>query len=190
MSLRDSAITVTLDEAAKTVAKASWGRFYGKLLGNMFRNASNGNTSLNAFFFNPDTGAYDIPYYSVDPNISYGIDPDLDEPVHRPVLCGPRAGSACPTWVSRSPTSTKQEKNFMRVDDVRGEYAQIPFEDTFRGQTPDASGLQSDFPELAEPLPGDEPRRLRSQLRFLHRAGLQAVLAELAAPGLVSMAEG
>ncbi len=127
-------ITVTLDEAAKTVAKASWGRFYGKLLGNMFRNASNGNTTLNAFFFNPDTGAYDIPYYSVDPNISYGIDPDLTNQYTDQFYVGLER-EVLPDLGLEVSYIHKEEKNFMRVKDVRGTYAQIPFTDTFQGQT-------------------------------------------------------
>jgi outer membrane receptor protein involved in Fe transport len=127
-------VTVTLDEAAKTVAKASWGIFYGKLLGNMFRNASAGNTSLNAFFFNPDTGAYDVPYYSVDPNVSYGIDPDLTNQYTNQFYAGLER-EIIPDLGLEFSYIHKEEKNFMRVRDVRGEYAQIPFEDTFRGAT-------------------------------------------------------
>ncbi len=127
-------VTVTLDEAAKTVAKASWGRFYGKLLGNMFRNASNGNTSFEAFFFNPDNGAYDIPYYSVDPNISYGIDPDLTNQYTDQFYVGLER-EVLPDLGLEISYIHKEEKNFMRVRDVRGEYAEIPFSDTFRGET-------------------------------------------------------
>jgi TonB dependent receptor/Carboxypeptidase regulatory-like domain/TonB-dependent Receptor Plug Domain len=127
-------VTVTLDEAAKTVAKASWGRFYGKLLGNMFRNASAGNTSLNAFSFNPDTGAYDIPYYTVDPNISYGIDPDLTNQYTDQFYVGLER-EVLPDLGLEVSYIHKEENNFMRVKDVRGEYEQIPFTDTFRDQT-------------------------------------------------------
>jgi outer membrane receptor protein involved in Fe transport len=127
-------ITVTLDEAAKTVAKASWGRFYGKLLGNMFGNASNGNTSRAAFFFNPDTGAYDTPYYSVDPNINYGIDPDLTNQFTDQFYVGLER-EVLPDLGLEASYIHKKENNFMRVKDVQGEYAQIPFTDTFRGET-------------------------------------------------------
>jgi hypothetical protein len=127
-------VTVTLDEAAKTVAKASWGRFYGKLLGNMFRNASNGNTTFNAFFFNPDTGDYDIPYYSVDPNINYGIDPELTNQYTDQFYVGLER-EVMPDLGLEVSYIHKEESNFIRVNDVRGTYAQIPFEDTFHGQT-------------------------------------------------------
>jgi outer membrane receptor protein involved in Fe transport len=127
-------ITATLDGSAKTVAKASWGRFYGKLLGNMFRNASSGNTSLNAFFFNPDTGAYDIPYYSVDPNVSYGIDPELENQYTDQFYVGLER-EVMPDLGVEVSYIHKEESNFIRVRDVRGEYAEIPFTDTFEGQT-------------------------------------------------------
>jgi outer membrane receptor protein involved in Fe transport len=127
-------LTVTLDKAAKTVAKASWGRYYGKLLGNMFRNASAGNTSFAAFFFNPDTGRYDIPYYSVDPNISYGIDPDLTNQYTDQFFVGLEREVIPDLGVDVS-FIYKKDNNFVRVKDVRGDYAQIPFTDTFQGQT-------------------------------------------------------
>ncbi|MGH9333157.1 MAG: TonB-dependent receptor domain-containing protein, partial [Vicinamibacteria bacterium] len=127
-------LTVTLDKTAKTVAKASWGRYYGKLLGNMFRNASAGNTSLEAFFFNPDTGAYDIPYYTVDPNVSYGIDPDLTNQYTDQFFVGVERELFPDLGVDFSYIH-KEESNFIRVRDVRGAYEQIPFADTFRGQT-------------------------------------------------------
>jgi len=127
-------ITVTLDESAKTVAKASYGRFYGKLLGNMFRNASEGNTSFGAFFFNPATGAYDIPYYSVDPNISYGIDSGLSNQFTDQFYVGLER-EVLPDLGLEVSYIHKEEGNFIRVEDVRGQYAQIPFTDTFQGQT-------------------------------------------------------
>jgi len=127
-------LTVTLDKAAKTVAKASWGRYYGKLLGNMFRNASEGNTTLAAFFFNPDSGRYDIPYYSVDPNISYGIDPDLSNQYTDQFFVGLER-EVIPDLGLDVSFIYKKDNDFVRVKDVRGDYAQIPFTDTFQGQT-------------------------------------------------------
>jgi outer membrane receptor protein involved in Fe transport len=127
-------ITTILDKGAKTVAKASWGRYYGKLLGNMFRNASNGNTTLEAFFFNPDTGAYDIPYYSVDPNISYGIDPDLKNQYTDQFFVGIER-EVIPDLGLDLSFIYKKDNDFIRVRDVRGDYAQIPFTDTFGGET-------------------------------------------------------
>jgi outer membrane receptor protein involved in Fe transport len=127
-------LTTILDKDAKTVAKASWGRYYGKLLGDMFRDASNGNTTLNAFFFNPDTGAYDVPYYSVDPNINYGIDPDLKNQYTDQFFVGVER-EVIPDLGLDLSFIYKKDNDFIRVRDVRGEYAQVPFTDTFQGQT-------------------------------------------------------
>ncbi len=127
-------LTVTLDKAAKTVAKASWGRYYGKLLGDMFRAASNGNTTLAAFFFDPDSGQYDVPYYSVDPNISYGIDPELKNQYTDQFFVGLER-EVIPDLGVEVSFIYKKDNDFVRVKDVRGDYAQIPFTDTFQGQT-------------------------------------------------------
>ncbi len=127
-------LTVRLDEAAKTVAKASYGRYYGKLLGDMFRNASNGNTTLAAFFFNPDSARYDIPYYSVDPNISFGIDPELTNQYTDQFFAGIER-EVIPDLGLEFSFIYKKDSDFVRVKDVRGEYAQIPFTETFQGET-------------------------------------------------------
>ncbi len=82
----------------------------------------------------PTPGRTTIPYYSVDPNISYGIDPDLGNQYTDQFYVGLER-EIMPDLGLEFSYIHKQEKNFIRVDDVRGEYAQIPFVDTFRGQT-------------------------------------------------------
>jgi hypothetical protein len=127
-------LTVKLDNSGKTVGKASYGRFYGKLLGNMFRNASTGNTTYNAFLFNTDSGQYDVPFYTFDPNINFGIDPDLKNQYTDQFFVGIEREVIPDLGIDLS-FIYKAENDFVRIDDVRGEYGQVPFEDTFRGQT-------------------------------------------------------
>ena len=70
--------TVKLDATGKTVAKVSWGRYYGKLIAPMFNNISPGNTQINALYYNGATGKFDIPGgVFFNPKANYGIDPNL-----------------------------------------------------------------------------------------------------------------
>ena len=45
-----------------------------------FQSLSPGNTLLRAFFYNPATRGYDVPYYTVNPKANFGVDPDLKNP--------------------------------------------------------------------------------------------------------------
>src|SRR5262249_30674045 len=58
---------VKLDEPGKTVLKGHWGRYFGKLIAPGFWAISPGNTVLNAFLYNPQSGKYDTPFYTVNP---------------------------------------------------------------------------------------------------------------------------
>src|SRR5207237_322885 len=70
--------TLKLDKPGKTVAKISWGRYYGKLISPMFENISPGNTQINALYYNPRTASFDIPGgVFFNPKANYGIDPNL-----------------------------------------------------------------------------------------------------------------
>ena len=127
-------VTFTLDKNAKTVAKASYGRYYGKLVGNMFANASPGNTSLAAFLYDDTTGAYDIPFYTINPNKQFAIDPNLKNQYTDQFFVGLEREIMPDLGVDLS-FIHKKEKGFIRVNDVAGDYAPIPFTDTFQGAT-------------------------------------------------------
>jgi Carboxypeptidase regulatory-like domain/TonB dependent receptor-like, beta-barrel/TonB-dependent Receptor Plug Domain len=127
-------VTFTLDKGAKTVAKASYGRYYGKLVGNMFANASPGNTSLAAYLFDATTDAYDIPFYTVNPNRQFAIDPDLKNQYTDQFFVGLEREIMPDLGVDLS-FIHKKEHGFIRVDDVAGDYAEVPFVDTFQGNT-------------------------------------------------------
>jgi hypothetical protein len=70
----------------------------------------------------------------VDPNISYAIDPDLKNQYTDQFFVGLER-EVIPDLGLDLSFIYKKDNDFIRVRDVRGEYAQIPFTDTFQGQT-------------------------------------------------------
>ncbi len=70
-------VTVRLDEEARTVAKGSYGRYYGRIAANWIKGQALGNQAAETFYWNEDTGLYDIPAWSWDPNFNLGTDPNL-----------------------------------------------------------------------------------------------------------------
>ncbi len=127
-------ISVQLDSSGKTVAKANYGRFYGKILGNWISRLSDGNTNTDAFLYNDTTGAYDIPFWSFDPNINIGIDPNLQNQYTDQIYFGLER-ELSPDFGLDASFIYKNEANFVRVKDVGGQYQPMPYEDTFNGAT-------------------------------------------------------
>jgi hypothetical protein len=66
-----------LDGSGKTVAKASYGRYYGRINTGMFSAIAPGNTPTVALLYNPVTGQFDRPFFTVSPNSNYAVDHDL-----------------------------------------------------------------------------------------------------------------
>lgn len=125
-------LTYKVDTAGKTVAKASFGRYYGRLLVNMFRDISPGNPTTSAFFYNASTGKYDIPYFSNDPNANYDVDPNLKNQYTEQLFVGVER-EILPDFGVNVFYVKKREADFVRIRDVRGVYAPREITDTFRG---------------------------------------------------------
>lgn len=126
--------TVKLDNSGKTVAKASWGRYYGKLIAPMFQNISPGNTQINALYYNPATQQYDIPGgVFFNPTANYGIDPNLENQWTDQLYVGIER-QIQPDFGVNVYFVAKTEGNFIRLEDVQGIYGAQPFVDTVGNQ--------------------------------------------------------
>jgi outer membrane receptor protein involved in Fe transport len=127
--------TLKLDSSGKTVVKGSWGRYWGKLIASTFNSLSPGNTLINALYYNSATRQYDIPGgVWFDPKANYGIDPDLENQWTDQFYVGLER-QIQPDFGVTVTFVYKNEGNFVRLRDVQGVYAPIPFADTFGGQT-------------------------------------------------------
>jgi hypothetical protein len=127
--------TVKLDNTGKTVAKVSWGRYFGKLIAPMFNNISPGNTQINALYFNPASGKYDIPGgVFFNPTANYGIDPRLENQWTDQLYVGMER-QLQPDFGVNVYFVYKKDGNFIRLKDVQGVYAAQPFADKFGNQT-------------------------------------------------------
>ena len=127
--------TVKLDKTGKSVAKVSWGRYFGKLIAPMFNNISPGNTQINARYYNTATGSYDIPGgVFFNPTANYGIDPHLEDQWTDQLYVGMER-QIQPDFGVNVYFVYKNDGNFIRLNDVQGVYAAQPFVDTFGNQT-------------------------------------------------------
>jgi outer membrane receptor protein involved in Fe transport len=73
-------LALRLDSSAKTVLKANYGRFYGKLATGMFNSMSPGDTPTTVLRWNGATGTYDIPFSFVDNKVNFGVNADRRTP--------------------------------------------------------------------------------------------------------------
>ena len=125
---------VRLDKSARTVAKASYGRYHGKLNTNMFSAVSPGNTSFDGFAFNASTGRYDVPTYSIGSGQVVRVDPNLANQYTDQVFAGIERQLGPDFGVDLSFVH-KRESNFIRQRDAGGVYAPVPLVDPFGGTT-------------------------------------------------------
>jgi hypothetical protein len=125
-------LSVKLDSTGKTVAKVSFGRYYGRLSTPMFSNIAPGITASRYFYYDAATGQYDIPYYTVDPKVNYAIDPNLTNQYTDQVFIGVERQLLPGLGIDLQFVS-KKEHDFIRVKDVRGVYATQPVVDSFNG---------------------------------------------------------
>src|SRR5262249_86100 len=72
-------LTVKLDESGRTVAKAGYGRYYGKLVVGNVAQMAPGQTIGYYNSYNPATGKYDIPLRTSVPANNNRIDPNLKD---------------------------------------------------------------------------------------------------------------
>ena len=127
-------ITVRADNSGKTVVKANYGRFYGKLATSMFNSMSPGATPTTTLRYNTATRAYDIPFSFVDNRINFSVNPDLRNQYTDQLFVGLERQLFANMGVNLS-FVWKEESDFIRLQDVRGTYAQRAIVDTFEGRT-------------------------------------------------------
>ena len=127
-------ITVRADNSGKTVLKANYGRFYGKLATSMFNSMSPGATPTTTLRYNTATRAYDIPFSFVDNRINFSVNPDLRNQFTDQLFIGLERQLFANMGVNLS-FVWKEESDFIRLQDVRGTYAQRAIVDTFEGRT-------------------------------------------------------
>jgi outer membrane receptor protein involved in Fe transport len=125
-------VTFRADRSGKTVLKANYGRFYGKLATGMFNSISPGATPTTTLRWNPATAKYDIPFSFVDNRINFSVNPDLRNQYTDQIFVGVERQLVGSMGVNAS-FVWKQEGNFIRLQDVRGTYAARDIVDTFQG---------------------------------------------------------
>jgi outer membrane receptor protein involved in Fe transport len=126
--------TFRVDRSGKTVLKASYGRFYGKLATGMFNSMSPGATPTTTLRWNPAAAKYDIPFSFVDNKINFSVNPDLRNQYTDQVFVGVERQLVGNMGINAS-FVWKQEGDFIRLQDVRGAYAPRDIVDTFNGVT-------------------------------------------------------
>jgi len=127
-------ITVGLDGSGKTVAKASYGRYYGKVSTEWFKNLAASNAGIDARLWNEETEIYDIPFWTWDPNDNLAIDPNLKNQYTDTFHFGLER-EVIPDLRLDVSFIFKNEANFVRTRDTGGTYEEIPFEDEWEGTT-------------------------------------------------------
>ena len=126
-------VTVRADRSGKTVVKANYGRFFGKLATSMFNSMSPGATPQTTLRYNTVSRAYDIPFTVVDNRINFSVNPDLQNQYTDQLFVGLERELVANMGVNVS-FVWKEESNFIRLQDVRGTYAPRAVVDTFEGR--------------------------------------------------------
>jgi hypothetical protein len=140
-------LTFRADRSGKTVLKANYGRFYGKLATGMFNSVSPGATPTTTLRWNPATAKYDIPFSFVDNKINFGVNPDLRNQYTDQVFVGVERQLVGNMGVNAS-FVWKQEGNFIRLQDVRGAYAPRALVDVFNGATTNLTVFNLTSPQV------------------------------------------
>lgn len=127
-------MTYKVDSDGHTVAKASYGRYFGRMQVSQFSALSPGNLPTVTYNYNPLTGLYDIFQSSVDPKANYAVDPDLTNEYTDQFYLGVERQLAPGLGVDAT-FVVKKEHNWIRVEDKTGVYVPIQVADTFQGKT-------------------------------------------------------
>jgi hypothetical protein len=127
-------LTFRADRSGKTILKANYGRFYGKLATGMFSSMSPGATPTTTLRWNTATRAYDIPFSFVDNRINFSVNPELRNQYTDQLFVGLERQLVANMGVNVS-FVWKEESDFIRLQDVRGTYAPRAIVDTFDGRT-------------------------------------------------------
>src|SRR5262249_29053213 len=121
-----------LDSAGETVAKASYGRYYARMNTKLFQQISPGGTVSPTYNYNPATAKYDIVFSTSNPKLNQTIDANLTDEWDDQFFVGIERELLPDLGVNAS-FVLKNEKNFIRAQDLRSVFAPRAITDTFNG---------------------------------------------------------
>ncbi|MGH9144364.1 MAG: TonB-dependent receptor [Vicinamibacterales bacterium] len=171
--------TVKLDRTGKTVAKASFGRYYARLNTGLFTAIAPGGAITQTYNYNPKTSKYDLLFNTTNPKQNQTIDPNLTNEYDDQLYIGLER-ELLPDLGLNLSYIRKQEKNFIRGLDIGSIYAPRAIADTFGGQTLTVYNRTTPSAQvLVEPTNRDDFRQkydtvvLQAYKRLSHRWQLQ-----------------
>jgi hypothetical protein len=126
-------MTVKLDDTGKTVAKASFGRYYARLNTGLFTAIAPGGAVSQTYNWNPKTGKYDILFSTSNPKQNQTIDPNLTNEYDDQFFVGLER-ELLPDLGLNVSYIKKKEQNFNRGLDIGSSFAARTIIDTFSGQ--------------------------------------------------------
>jgi outer membrane receptor protein involved in Fe transport len=127
-------VAIKLDDAGKTVAKVSYGRYYARLNTGLFTAIAPGGALTQTYNWNPKTGKYDILFNTSDPKQNQTIDPNLTNEYVDQGFIGLERELFPDLGVNVSYIK-KKEQNFIRGLDIGSTFAARTITDAFSGQT-------------------------------------------------------
>ena len=173
-------VSVKLDESGKTVAKASYGRYYARLNTGLFTAIAPGGAVTQTYEWNPKTGKYDILFSTSNPKQNQTIDPNLSNEYVDQAFFGLERELLPDLGVNLSYIK-KSEQNFIRGLDVGSTYVPKTITDAFSGQPLTVYNRTTPASQvLVEPTNRDDFRQrydsvvLQAYKRLSHHWQLQA----------------
>jgi outer membrane receptor protein involved in Fe transport len=173
-------VAVKLDDTGKTVAKASFGRYYARLNTGLFTAIAPGGPVSQTYDWNPKTGKYDTLFSTSDPKQNQTIDPNLTNEYDDQFFIGLEREILPDLGVNVSYIK-KKEQNFIRGQDIGSRFAARTIVDTFSGQPLTVFNRTTPASQvLVEPTNRDDFRQrydsvvLQAYKRLSHRWQLQA----------------
>jgi outer membrane receptor protein involved in Fe transport len=126
--------TYKLDSNGKTVAKASFGRYFGRLAVATFQNVGNGNVTSSVYRYNPATAKYDNLLSTTDPRANIANDPGLKNQYTNQFFASIER-EILPNFGIDASFVYKDDQRIIGILDTRSTFAAAPFVDSFNGVT-------------------------------------------------------
>jgi hypothetical protein len=126
--------TIKLDEAGKTVAKTSWGRYHYRLHPSALDVMAPGQEYSTTYGYNRATAQYDIVKRTTVPAFRNEIDPDLTSEYWDQWHVGVER-ELMPNFGINLMFLRKTRRDALGTMDITGVYAPQPYVDTFQGRT-------------------------------------------------------
>jgi len=127
-------IAYQLTADRKTILRASYGRYYDHMLIRDFDDGSPSRTSVYGYYYNWDTGAYDILFWYRDPLANIGIDSNLKNPYSDQFSIGFER-ELFPTVSISLNGVYKKSKDKIATHNTGGAYELIDYYDAYGNQT-------------------------------------------------------